>query len=125
MILSGSAVERLGLAFLIDRQNYAMGGRIDIKTNDIPQFAGEVGIVLKLELAKAVWLQTMRSPDPPDRAFTDANRHGHHQGRPMGRLDGRVHQRQRRRALGLLPSPGAECAAGAFCPGEGHQRLLP
>jgi hypothetical protein len=39
-----AAVERLDLAFLIDRQNDGMGGRIDIKTNDIAQFADEVGI---------------------------------------------------------------------------------
>ena len=39
-----AAVERLDLAFLIDRQNDGMSGRINIKTNDIAQFSDEVGI---------------------------------------------------------------------------------
>ena len=119
------AVERLDLAILVNGPDDGVGGRIDVKPNEIAQFADKIRVVRELELPLAVRLQAMGTPDAPDRAFTDAGRRGNHRGRPMGRLDGRVHQRQRRRALGLLPSPGAECAAGAFCPGEGHQRLLP
>ena len=62
----------------------------NIETNDITQFIDEVRIARELELSKAVRLQTMRSPDTPDRAFTDADHRRHHRGRPMGRLDGRV-----------------------------------
>jgi hypothetical protein len=63
---------------------------------------------------KAVWLQTMRSPDAPDRAFTDANRHGHHQSRPMGRLNGGVRQRQRRHALGHFRGQGRNAWRARF-----------
>ena len=93
------AVQRLDLAFLIDGQDDGVGGRIDIQPNDIAQFADEVRIVRELEPPIAVRLQTMATPDATDRAFTDANCHGHHQSRPMGRFDGRVRQRQRRHAL--------------------------
>ena len=84
------SVERLDRAFFIDGQDDGVGGRINVEPNDIAQLTDEVGIVRELELAVAVRLQAVATPDAPDRAFTDANRHGHHQGRPMGRLDGRV-----------------------------------
>ena len=92
------AVERLDLAFLVYGQDDGVGGRIDVKPNDIAQFADEVRVVRELELPIAVRLQAMGTPDAPDRAFTDAGRRGHHRGRPMGRLDGRVRQRQRHHA---------------------------
>ena len=34
-----SAVERLDLALLIDREDYGMGGRIDIQADDVAQLA--------------------------------------------------------------------------------------
>ena len=73
-----SAVKCLNLAFLIDRQHDGMGRWIDIETNDIAQFAGEVRIARKLELPIAVRLQAMRPPDAPDRGFTDADHRRHH-----------------------------------------------
>jgi hypothetical protein len=80
------AVQRLDLAFLIDGQDDGVSGRIDVKPNDIARFADEVRIVRELEPPIAVRLQTMATPDATDRAFTNANRHGHHQSRPMGRF---------------------------------------
>ena len=53
------AVERLDLAFLIDGQHDGVGRWIDVKPNDIAQFADEVRIVRELELPIAVRLQTM------------------------------------------------------------------
>ena len=96
------AVQRLDLAFLIDGQDDGVGGRIDVKPNNITQFSDEVRVVRELELPIAVRLQAMGTPDAANRAFTDANRHGHHRGRPMGRLNGWVRQRQRHHALGYF-----------------------
>ena len=93
-------VKRLDLAFLIDRQDDGVGWRIDIEANDIAQFGDKIRIAGELELPIAVRLQAMRSPDAPDRCLTDANRRGHHRGRPMGRLDRRVRHRQRHDAFG-------------------------
>jgi hypothetical protein len=39
-----------------------VGGRIDVEANDIAQLADEVGIVRKLELAKAVRLCLTSAP---------------------------------------------------------------
>ena len=108
------AVKCLYLAFLIDGQNDGMGRRINIKPNDIAQFSDEVRIARELELPIAVRLQTMRSPDAADRAFTDADRGGHHQGRPMGRLDRRVRQRQRHDALGHVRVQGRNTRRARF-----------
>ena len=109
-----AAVERLDLAFLVDGQDDGVGGWIDVEANNIAQFADEVGIVGELELSVAVGLQAMGTPDAPDRAFTDANRHGHHRSRPMGRLDGRVGQRQRRHALGHFRAQGRNARRARF-----------
>ena len=53
------AVERLDLAFLVYGQDDGVGGRIDVKPNDIAQFADEVRVVRELELPIAVRLQAM------------------------------------------------------------------
>ena len=124
------AVQCLDLAFLIDGQNDGMGWRIDVKPNDIAQFTDEVRIVRELELPIAVRLQAMGTPDASDRTFTDAGHRSHHRGRPMGRLDGRVRQRQRHHALGHFGAQGrdarraglvAEKAINAFF----HEAFLP
>jgi len=123
-------VEGLDLAFLVDGQDDGMGRRIDVKPNDIAQFAGEVRIVRELELPIAVRLQAMGTPDTPDGAFTDTGLCGHHRGRPMGRLDGRVGQCQRHHALGRVGGQGrnarrarlvSQKAINAFF----HEPLLP
>ena len=57
------AVERLDLRFLVDREDDGMGRRIDVKPDDIAQFADEVGIVRELELPPAVRLQAVGTPD--------------------------------------------------------------
>ena len=48
----------------------------------------------------------MGTPDAPDRAFTDTGFGGHHRRGPVGRLDGRVVQRQRHHPLGHLGTQG-------------------
>ena len=124
------AVERLDLAFLVYGQDDGVGGRIDVKPNDIAQFADEVRVVRELELPIAVRLQAMGTPDAPDRAFTDAGRRGHHRGGPMGRLDGRVRQRQRHHALGHFGPQGWNARRARFVTEKTidaflHEPLLP
>ena len=42
------AVERLDLAFFIDRQHHRMGRRIDIEPNNISELVGKLGSRLKV-----------------------------------------------------------------------------
>ena len=124
------AIKCLDLAFLIDRQHDGVGWWIDIETNDIAQFADEVRIARKLELPIAVRLQTMRPPDAPDRGFTDADHRRHHRGRPMGRLDGRVRQRQGDDAFGHVGGQGRDARWARFVTQKAinaffHEPLLP
>ena len=115
---------------LVDGQDDGVGGGIDVKPDDIAQFADEVRVVRELELPVAVRLQAVGAPDAPDRTFTDAGLGGHHRRRPMGRLDGRVGQRQRHHPLGHFGTQGrnarrarlvAEKAIDAFL----HEAFLP
>src|SRR5215470_9230246 len=57
------AVERLDLAFFIDRQHHRMGRRIDIEPNNISELVGKAGIARALEAAQPVRLQFVRLPD--------------------------------------------------------------
>jgi hypothetical protein len=57
------AVERLDLAFFIDRRHYGMGRRVDIKPHDIGELGGKAGIARALEGAQQVRLQFVRPPE--------------------------------------------------------------
>src|SRR5271155_2627331 len=54
------AVERLDLAFFVDRQDHGVRRRIDVETDDVAQPVDEFGVLGELELANAVGLQPMR-----------------------------------------------------------------
>ena len=58
------AVQRLDLAFLIDRENDGMVGRIDVKADDLFEFGRELRIVGQLEPADQMRPQPMSAPDP-------------------------------------------------------------
>ena len=58
-----SAVKRLDLALLIDREDYRMGGRIDIKADDVAQLADKLRVGGELELFHPVRLKAVRTPD--------------------------------------------------------------
>ena len=60
------AVERLDLRLFVDREDDGMGGRIDIKPDNIAQLVDELRVVGKLELVDPVRLETMRAPDALD-----------------------------------------------------------
>jgi hypothetical protein len=57
------AVERLGLAFFIDRQHHSVGRRIDIEPDDIGELVGKAGVARTLERAQPMRLQFVLLPD--------------------------------------------------------------
>src|SRR6201981_2218012 len=67
-----SAVERLDLALLIDRQHQYVLRRIDIEADDILHLGGKFRVARQLEGAHPMRLQTVRHPDPLHAANTDA-----------------------------------------------------
>ena len=89
------AVERLDLALLVERQHDRVGGRVDIEPDHVPELLDEPGVVRELELAHAMRLETMGAPDALDRADADPGLARHHGRGPVGRLEGRIGQRQR------------------------------
>jgi len=48
------AVEGLDLACLVDREDDGMSRRIDVKTNDVLEFVGKLGVVRQFERADTV-----------------------------------------------------------------------
>ena len=84
------AVERLDLRFFVDREDDGMGGRIDIKPDNIAQLVDELRVVGELELVDPVRLETMRPPDALDGTRADTDGFRHHSSSPMGRLGGRI-----------------------------------
>jgi len=71
------AVERLDLAFFIERQHHRMGRRIDIEPNNISELVGKAGVARAFEGAQPVRLQFVRLPDALHGTQRDANRFGH------------------------------------------------
>ena len=96
------AVERLDLRLFVDREHDGVGRRVDVEPDHIAQLGDEVGIVRKLELPHPMGPKPVCAPDALHRADTDAGRLGHHGGDPVGRLGGRVAQRQGDHPLGHL-----------------------
>jgi hypothetical protein len=73
-----SAVERLDLAFLIDREDHGMGGRIDIETDDVAQLAHKLRVGRELEVFHPVRLKAVRTPDALDGTRADIDDLRHH-----------------------------------------------
>ena len=67
-----------------------MGGRIDIKTDDITQLAYKLRVSRQLELFHPVRLKAVRTPDALDGTRADISDLRHHGGRPVGRLRWRI-----------------------------------
>jgi len=84
------AIEGLDLRLFVDREDDGMGGRVDIKPDNIAQLVDELRVGGEFELPDPVWLQTMRTPDPLHRTCADADGFRHHCSGPVGRLDGRI-----------------------------------
>lgn len=71
------SVEGLDLALLIERQDNRVGGRRDIKADDVAELVDELRIIGKLELPNAVGLEAIGAPDPVNRTGADARFAGH------------------------------------------------
>ena len=76
-----------------------MGGRIDIKPDNVAQLVDEPRVVGKLELMDPVRLETMRAPDALDGTRADTNGFRHHSS-PVGRLGGRISLGEHHNTLG-------------------------
>ena len=83
-----------------------MGGRIDIKPDNIAQLVHELRVVGELELVDPVRLETMRAPDALDGTRADTDGFRHHSSSPMGRLGGRIGPGERHNTLGDLTRAG-------------------
>jgi hypothetical protein len=125
-----SAVERLNLALLVDREHDGMVRRIDVEPDDVMQLGGELRIVGELELANAMRLQTMGTPDALNRTDADPDRGGHGWAGPMSHPCRWPSERQgdhalRNRRIERRDARGARLVApqtgGAF----GAEPLLP
>src|SRR6201998_886521 len=57
-------VQRLDLAFLIDRENDGVVGRIDVEADDLFELGRELRIIRQLEPADQMRPQAMSTPDP-------------------------------------------------------------
>ena len=83
------AVERLDLAFLVDRDDQRVLGRVHVEADDVLDLLGELGIVGALKGANAVRLQSMRLPQALHGAQADADGFGHGAAGPMRGVAGR------------------------------------
>ena len=96
------AVERLDLRLFVDRQHDGVGQRVEVGADHFAQLGDDVGIVRELELPHPMGPKPVCAPDALHRADADSDRLGHHGGDPVGRLGGRVAQRQGDHPLGHL-----------------------
>ena len=95
------AVERLDLAFLVEREHRGMRRRIEIEADDVGELGLKAGIARPLEGPQPVRLQLVRPPDALHRAHREPHRLGHRPAGPMGRLMRRFGASQRHQ-LGRL-----------------------
>src|SRR6516225_3592572 len=78
-----SAVQRLDLAFLINRENDGAVRRIDVEADDLLELGRELRIIGQLEPADQMRPQAMSTPDPLYRTDADASGLRHRRARPM------------------------------------------
>ena len=108
-------VERLDLAFLVDRENDRMGGRIDVEADDIRELLGEPRVRRQLERADAVRRELVGFKDTLHRTQAYSRRLRQHPAGPVG-----CFSRRRSAASGRPPSARwssevAVCRACASC----------
>src|SRR5262245_11809251 len=96
------AVQRLDLAFLIDRENDGVVGRIDVEADDLFELGRELGIIRQLEPADQMRPQAVSTPDPLHRTDADASGLRHRRARPMAGGRRWPGQGQRHKAFGHL-----------------------
>ena len=94
------AVQRLDLAFLIDRENDGVVGRIDVEADDLFELGRELRIIRQLEPADQMRPQAMSTPDPLHRTDADPSNLRHRRAGPMAGGRRRPCQGQRHNAFG-------------------------
>lgn len=131
------AVQLLELAPLVDGQNYGMGRRVYIETDNVVHFDRELRVIRELERSEAVRLKPAQAPDLLNVGEVHARDLRHRAAGPVGRCTWRFSERQsaegldRRRpglvqqqAIGaslskpFLPAPDSRLAFG----GPAHDR---
>jgi hypothetical protein len=98
------AVECLDLAFLVDREDDGMGGRIDVETDDSAQLSDEPRIGGEFELLHPMRLKAVRAPDAVDGTGADIDGFRHHGSSPVGCFGRRVGLAERDDALDSVRS---------------------
>jgi AraC-like DNA-binding protein/CheY-like chemotaxis protein len=93
------AVERLNLAFFIDRQEQGAIRRAEVQPDDVAHLVDEQRILRQLKRVDAVRLQGKRLPDPRDRRLTHVAVLGQAARRPVRRIVRHRFQRRRQDAL--------------------------
>ena len=123
-------VQRLDLGLFVDRQHEAVGRRVEIEPDDIPELGGERRVLGQLEAPHPMRLEPVRGPDPLHRAQGDAGRRRHRAAGPMRGLAGRVAQGELDHPVDQRRLPAAAGRACASCRAAGldarlHEPPLP
>jgi hypothetical protein len=71
------AIERLDLAFLIDRQHDSLRRRVHVKADDVGQLSGEIRVAGAFKRANTMRLEFMGLPDALDRSQRKPRSLGH------------------------------------------------
>jgi hypothetical protein len=71
------AIQRLDLAFLIDREHDGVVGRINVQANDLLELGRELRIVGQLKAAYQMRSQAMSAPDSLHRTLRSSRASGH------------------------------------------------
>src|SRR3979411_1424764 len=89
-----SAVERLDLRLLVDREHDRVRRGVDVEADYRTQLGDELRILGQLETAHPVRVQPMRLPDPLHRRNADPDCLGHEASGPMRGFAGRIFRRR-------------------------------
>ena len=83
------AVEGLDLAFFVNREDNGVGGGIDVETDHVPEFFGELRIVRQFECPDTMGRELVGLKDALHRSQADPHGLGQHPTRPLGGLSRR------------------------------------
>ena len=119
------------MRLFVDREDDGMGGRVDIKPDNIAQLVDELRVGGEFELLDPVRLQTMRTPGSCCTELAlmpDGFRH--HHSSPVGRLDGRISSGERYDTLGDIRTKGWDARRSGLVAQEAsiaslHEAFLP
>jgi len=124
------AVEGLYLRLLVNTKHYGVGGRIDVKANDVANLRRKLRIIGKLEGFDAMGGKAVHLPNALHRRQADPRNLGHHATGPMGALARRGAQSHGHDTLGRSLRDFGEPRGACFVAQQtidalGHEALLP